>query len=360
MNELPPGLAGYVSAQQGNDQRSMKEAQMAQAVMGILSQRAQMDEMQRKVGEQQRIRGVLSSLPGGVLDLGTVQRMGAEGVDIRPLLDLYKAQTDQKRPIVAAPGSSVLSPDGGSVLHSVPERPKEPAQTDLAKLLAERKALPQNDPNIPFYDAKIKKLTEQTPPVQLNMPNPDKTFEREDKLRNDYKGDVKAFREVQDAHRIISGALQNPSPANDMAAATKFMKLLDPGSVVRESELAMAMQASGLMDRVANYHNMLLRGEKLTPQQRIDFAKAANLIFDSVQTKWSEIDSLYDSAAKDYGLDPKRIKMGGGAPSKNDKPKPTKDPAVEDWISRAMKRNMVSRDQAIAEGRKLGKVPETY
>ena len=34
------------------------------------------------------------------------------------------------------------------------------------------------------------------------------------------------------------------------------MKLLDPTSVVRESELLMAMQASGALDRLYNYAQM--------------------------------------------------------------------------------------------------------
>ena len=198
-------------------------------------------------------------------------------------------------------------------LVAVADPARTPAPSDLAKLTAERDALPQNHPNRPLYDAKIKKLTEAAPPISITNLPPDKKFEWEDKLRSDYNGDVKAFREVEDAHRIIKGALKNPSPANDMAAATKFMKLLDPGSVVRESELMMAMQASGALDRMANYHNLLLQGHKLTPKQREDFAAAADLIYSNVQTKWGEIDKIYDESATAYGLDPKRVKMGGGS-----------------------------------------------
>lgn len=190
---------------------------------------------------------------------------------------------------------------------------KTPTESELAKLTRERDALPAEHPHRTLYDAKIKKLTEQAPAIEIKNLPPDKKFEWEDKLRSDYKADVKAFREVEDAHRIIKNALQNPSPANDMAAATKFMKLLDPGSVVRESELSMAMQASGVLDRMANYHNLLLKGHKLTPQQRVDFAEAADIIYGNVQAKWGEMDKIYDESATSYGLDPRRVKMGGGA-----------------------------------------------
>jgi hypothetical protein len=198
-------------------------------------------------------------------------------------------------------------------LVAVADPARTPTESELAKLSRERDALPQGHPNRPLYDAKIKKLTENAPPIQVNNLPADKKFEWEDKLRADYKSDVKAFREVEDAHRIIKGALANPSPANDLAAATKFMKLLDPGSVVRESELMMAMQASGVLDRMANYHNMLLKGQKLTPTQRVDFDKAADLIYGNVQAKWTEMDKIYDESATAYGLDPRRVKMGGGS-----------------------------------------------
>lgn len=196
---------------------------------------------------------------------------------------------------------------------------KAPPETELAKVLRERDSLMAknpNDPNLPLYAAKIKKLTESSPMVDVKLLPPDKKFEWEDKLRADYKTDVKAFREVEDAHRIIKGALANPSPASDMAAATKFMKLLDPGSVVRESELNMAMQASGVLDRMSNYHNLLLKGHKLTPQQREDFAAAADIIYNNVQAKWGEMDKIYDESATQYGLDPRRVKMGGGSSAK--------------------------------------------
>lgn len=187
-------------------------------------------------------------------------------------------------------------------------------QTELAEFKA--KGIPDTDPRVQQHQAKIKKLTENAPPLTIQNLPPDKKFEWEDKLRSDYKNDVKAFREVEDAHRIIKGALKNPSPANDMAAATKFMKLLDPGSVVRESELAMAMQTTGMVDRISNYHSMLMSGQKLTPQQREDFSKAADLIYGNVNAKWAEMDKIYDESATAYGLDPRRVKMGGGATSK--------------------------------------------
>lgn len=108
------------------------------------------------------------------------------------------------------------------------------------------------------------------------------------KLRGEFKSEpiYKAHQEVQAAYSQIKESLKLASPAGDLAGATKIMKILDPGSVVRESELGMAMAASGLMDRMVNYAQMTLSGQKLTPTQRKDFQTLA--------------DALYSESVKQY------------------------------------------------------------
>ena len=79
--------------------------------------------------------------------------------------------------------------------------------------------------------------------------------ETERKMADDYRAQSKGFGEASSAYKQINATLDSAtkSPAATLAAATKFMKILDPGSVVRESELGMALQASGVLDRAANY-----------------------------------------------------------------------------------------------------------
>lgn len=129
-------------------------------------------------------------------------------------------------------------------------------------------------------------------------------FNNEMKLRDDFKQEpiYKAHQEVQSAYQQIKSALGQKSPAGDLAGATKIMKLLDPGSVVRESELGMAMAASGLMDRIANYAQMTLNGTKLTPTQRKDFQDLADKLHDASVQQFNTKRKDYESLGKDYGL----------------------------------------------------------
>ena len=143
------------------------------------------------------------------------------------------------------------------------------------------------------------------------LTEPDKRV-REGDLRKEYYGlpDIKAYNEVNTAYNQIKVATQRPSPANDLAAATKFMKLLDPNSVVRESELIMAVQASGLADRIANTGNRILNGEKLTATQRKDFFDAATQFYKIAEDKKRAIDTQYTNIGIESNLNYKNIIPG--------------------------------------------------
>lgn len=145
--------------------------------------------------------------------------------------------------------------------------------------------------------------------VNTTIRENDKKFEKEDKLRNDYTANpkVKASAEMDSAFKLIEAAYQNPSAANDLAMATKYMKILDPTSVVRESEFALAVSATGLLDKVQNYAASVLQGKKLNPAQRKDFYDSAKAINDSFQQGRAVVDQEYAEIATGYGLDPKNV-----------------------------------------------------
>jgi hypothetical protein len=104
------------------------------------------------------------------------------------------------------------------------------------------------------------------------------------------------------------------------------MKILDPGSVVRESELAMAMQATGLLDRVENYASMVLKGTKLTPSQRKDFGDLSTKLYEAAASGYNKTADEYQGVAKDYNLNADRVakkassmSAGGWSAVKKDK-----------------------------------------
>ena len=142
------------------------------------------------------------------------------------------------------------------------------------------------------------------------------------KLADDYRNQSKAFKETSDAYKQLNATLDKAttSPAATLAGATKFMKLLDPGSVVRESELGMALAATGVLDRASNYVQHLKLGKVLTPAQVADFKNITRQIYAAAQDGQRAIDGDYRNRAKTYGLRPEVIiqDLGQNATSGSD------------------------------------------
>lgn len=181
-----------------------------------------------------------------------------------------------------APGASVLRQGSDGSLtpaYTAPDKPE--ASPELTRLINQMQALPEGSPFRKFYQDAINKATTHQPGTSVSVNTGQKGFDNTLKLRSDFRSEpiYKAHGEVQSAHAQISTSLRQQSPAGDLAGATKLMKILDPGSVVRESELGMALAASGMLDRIENYAQNIIKGTKLTPTQRKDFQSLADALF---------------------------------------------------------------------------------
>ena len=145
--------------------------------------------------------------------------------------------------------------------------------------------------------------------VTTNVMPEQKIFENTQKLRSEFKSEpiYKAQQEVQSAYQQVIDGLEKQSPAGDLAAATKFMKLLDPGSVVRESELALAMKAGGALDRLYNYAGQVANGTKLTEKQRQDFKELSTSFFNTSSNLYNQKRNEYVGTANRYGFNPSDV-----------------------------------------------------
>lgn len=162
-------------------------------------------------------------------------------------------------------------------------------------------------PNTAFQSYELNKA--RAGKTEVNVNTGQKGLDNELKIRSDFRSEpiYKAHQDVQSAYAQISAALKQQSPAGDLAAATKFMKVLDPGSVVRESELGMAMAATGALDRLENYVDMLVKGTKLTPQQRKDFQGLTDKLYAESINQYNNKRNEYAKFATDYQLNGDRI-----------------------------------------------------
>jgi len=160
-----------------------------------------------------------------------------------------------------------------------------------------------------FQDYQLEQKKAGASNVTTTVMPPQKLFENEDKLRDNYRSEpmVKNAAEMQNAFNVIETAYKTPSAANDLAMATKYMKVLDPTSVVRESEFALAINATGLLDKVYNYAHAVATGQRLNPTQRKDFYDSAKAINESFQAEKATVGESYKKLATQYGFKPENV-----------------------------------------------------
>lgn len=141
-----------------------------------------------------------------------------------------------------------------------------------------------------------------------------RSFTQENALRDDFEKQVKDQRISLGTYPQIEAALTGtPTAASDMRAIFRYMKMLDPTSVVREGEYATARNATGVPAQIANLYNKVLTGVVLTPAQRVDFLKQAKSERDTALNYFNERANEFKARARTYGLDPENVVLGYGA-----------------------------------------------
>ena len=158
--------------------------------------------------------------------------------------------------------------------------------------------------------------------------DPSKRFEAEQKLRKEYSDQTKPFVEVKEAYRRVQ-ASDNTGPG-DIALIYGYMKMLDPGSVVREGEFATASNSSGVPVAIQNLYNKAISGQRLTDGQRKTFKSQAGKLAGAAEIREKEVRSGIETVAKSYKLNTANIfgtaaTSDSGAPAPG-QPKPNQPP----------------------------------
>lgn len=128
-------------------------------------------------------------------------------------------------------------------------------------------------------------------------------------LRKEFNGlpVVKDYNDVAAAYGKMKKAAEAPSAAGDLSLIFGYMKMLDPGSTVREGEFANAQNAGGIDDKLASTYNRVLNGQRLTEDQRRDFIGRARQLFDTHADQLNAAAERYTGIAKKSGADPEDV-----------------------------------------------------
>jgi len=149
----------------------------------------------------------------------------------------------------------------------------------------------------------------------LSAPDPSQSLQVEEGLRKEFVKDAGEFVKIRDSFGRIQAASVDPSAAGDLALIFNFMKMLDPGSVVRESEFATAQNAAGVPERIRASYNRVINGEKLGPDQRVDFVDRANKLFTAQNTQHQQRIEVFGQLATNAGVNPENVTINLGLAS---------------------------------------------
>lgn len=166
--------------------------------------------------------------------------------------------------------------------------------------LAARKEFNQvDDRALRGPDPALSEIRELTLANLRNQGMTPQAFTQANALRDDFRADSKDYTIREGQYRIIRDiADAEPSAAGDLSLIFAYMKMLDPGSVVREGEQASASNAAGVPDRIRNTYNRLLTGEKLNPNQRQDFKTQSARIYRGARQDHNRRIATYEKRAR--------------------------------------------------------------
>jgi len=169
------------------------------------------------------------------------------------------------------------------------------AQKEIARLRAMQKAQPQAP-------------KAEKPPKMLGDVPADVA-----KVEMDLAGKYRADKTVQ-AHELMKNELaqlrtlaNEGTPQSDQALITKFAKILDPGSVVRETEFAITERGGGLIDSMRNTLSKAAGTGRLQPGQRQNLIQTAEALFRGIEETYQAKRQQFIEQGKLYGARPEAV-----------------------------------------------------
>lgn len=158
-------------------------------------------------------------------------------------------------------------------------------------------------------DRQAHELAKVTSQREYDQANQKPDFKQGDSLRKEFQGlkPVKEFDDVTASMQKIVNSSKDPNPATDIALITSFMKIIDPGSTVREGEFATAQNAGSIDQTIRSTYNSMLNGQRLTAEQREYFVNSAGRLYTAHADQYSKLKDQYGALAQRQGLDPESV-----------------------------------------------------
>jgi hypothetical protein len=173
-------------------------------------------------------------------------------------------------------------------------------QAKNASIRASNAGAALNEQKLLDIEAKEKAITDAVESGQIIL-TPDQA-DRAAKVAKEFEAEAGEFKKSVAAYNRIIASAEDPSAAGDVAVVFNYMKMLDPGSVVRESEFALAASTGSLDEAIKNKFGKIATGEILE-FTRDDFVDRAGKIYFGQLDQQIELEDRFRKQAVDlFGL----------------------------------------------------------
>lgn len=218
-----------------------------------------------------------------------------------------QAQTE----MLQAQTAAMPSAQEAQQLRSLQQETEKQQGLNIADQITQRKR--KTDQDLLESQAKISKLqTESRSPKQQTD------------LRKEWKKDpiTAATQSGQVAiQKVMSAGEGEPNAIKDHSLVFNYMRMVDPGSTVREGEFTTVQQAGGVVDRMTvGLFNRTLQGEMLTPTQREQLIQTSQELWQQQVDAQQRVNQNYRELAEKAGVDPSQVVLDLGVTGQQQSP----------------------------------------
>jgi hypothetical protein len=142
--------------------------------------------------------------------------------------------------------------------------------------------------------------------VKIGSPKTE-MFKDETSLRKEFTKLSKDFVKVQDSYFRIKTAAGKGTAPGDLSLIFNFMKMLDPGSVVRESEFRTAEFAASVPERIRGQYKKVIDGTRLSAKSRAAFVTEAENLLQAQQATQAGLEKQFRTLSEAYGFNPDNV-----------------------------------------------------
>jgi len=158
-------------------------------------------------------------------------------------------------------------------------------------------------------NTEIQKAALELEAIKNGTGDPKEKFGQEEKIRKEWQGRSKLYGELGGIYSNLKSSADAKTGPGDIALITGFMKMLDPGSVVRETEFATARDTAGLFERLTNQATKIQSGQlfSLDSKQRGEYVALAKQYLDAAEKKAEQEKKDLNIVVKNYKLNPENV-----------------------------------------------------